>query len=88
VECFFDDKDPNMLATQERDELIARWTEGLTNVTRLEPVPDMILLVCKDAKEKYHVTSFFTVGGRWTASVDAQAVGADEAFKALERRMR
>jgi hypothetical protein len=74
------------LSTQAQ-QLVASWTRGLENVTFLKLDAGSVIIVSKDENAAYHVTAFFTIGDTWTASADAQAVTADEAFKELARRM-
>lgn len=68
-------------------QLVASWTKGLAKVACLRPDAETAFTVGKDQKGTYHVTAYFTIGGDWAASADAQGVTADEAFRQLARRM-
>lgn len=71
----------------EARKLIEDWHRGLTVVASYYRDSDAIVLVAKDDVGAYHVTSFFLLGARWVHSADAQAVSADEAFRALTLRL-
>lgn len=71
----------------EARKLIEDWHRGLTVVTSYYPDSTTIVLVAKDSAGAYHVTAFFPLGPRWVHSAEAQAVSADEAFKALTFRI-
>jgi hypothetical protein len=71
----------------DAQKLINEWTESLEVVTIIQPFPDTIMTVAKDDHGLYHVTAYFTLGGVWHVSVDAQGVGADQAFKEIGKRL-
>jgi hypothetical protein len=67
--------------------VINDWMKGLTLVSAYYPDPQTVITVAKDEEGKYHVSTFFSVGANWVASVDAQGVSADKAFFELARRI-
>lgn len=71
----------------DAQKLVDQWTKGLEVVTTVQPFPDTFVTVAKDDRERYHVTAYFTIGSNWNVSADAQAVTADEAFKAVSKRL-
>lgn len=68
-------------------QLVGSWTKGLTKITLIRPDADRAFSVCTDSLGRYYVTAYFTVGGTWAASADAQGVHADAAFRQLALRM-
>jgi VanZ family protein len=71
----------------DAQKLVDQWTKGLSVVTTIQPFPDTLVTVSKDDRERYHVTAYFTIGATWHTSADAQGVTADEAFKAVSKRL-
>lgn len=67
--------------------LVTGWTKGLVKIACFRPDAERAFTVSKDLQGEYHLTSYFTVGGDWAASADAQGVTADAAFRQLALRM-
>jgi len=79
-------KHETMQAPEGAKAIVAAWSGKLELVARL-PIDGGFIDVRKDGAARYSVLAYFTIGDTWHVSADAMVVTADDAFRAVAKRL-